>query len=217
MVLNMAKVERSPRVALRAVRLAREANIRRAMQKRSESGPFLSLVIRQQPACVVEVGLGAGGMFWAFCQAAAHDATIISVDLPAARHGLPEDLLEPIENVQRFGRPTQTLHFVRRDSHDPETVEEVRRLLPCPIDLLFIDGDHTYDAVTGDYSLYSPLVRLGGLIGFHDILPHDNVPDCEVDRFWRCLPGAKLEIVSPSESGHHGGRWGGIGVIRKTD
>ena len=37
------------------------------------------------------------------------------------------------------------------------------------IDLLFIDGDHQYASVLTDWLLYSPLVRPGGLVAFHDI------------------------------------------------
>jgi MMP 1-O-methyltransferase len=37
-----------------------------------------------------------------------------------------------------------------------------------PIELLFIDGAHEYDAVLEDYELYAPLVCEGGFIAFHD-------------------------------------------------
>jgi predicted O-methyltransferase YrrM len=39
------------------------------------------------------------------------------------------------------------------------------------IDLLFIDGDHSYNGVKKDFTDYSPLVRKGGWIAFHDIIP----------------------------------------------
>lgn len=35
-------------------------------------------------------------------------------------------------------------------------------------DFIFIDGDHTYDAVAQDYELYIPKVKNGGLIFMHD-------------------------------------------------
>ena len=34
------------------------------------------------------------------------------------------------------------------------------------LDLLFIDGDHSYEGVRQDYKMYSKLVRDGGLIAF---------------------------------------------------
>jgi hypothetical protein len=81
------------------------------------------------------------------------------------------------------------------------------------VDLLFIDGDHTYEGVKADYDLYGPLVRRGGVLAFHDILHHDNYPELGVDRFWHSLPGSKTEIVSPSELSPVGSRWGGIGLL----
>lgn len=36
------------------------------------------------------------------------------------------------------------------------------------IDFLFIDGDHTYNAVKKDFELYYPKVKKNGLIFFHD-------------------------------------------------
>lgn len=40
-----------------------------------------------------------------------------------------------------------------------------------PIEFLFIDGDHEYEAVEKDFLLYSPHVINGGVIAFHDIMP----------------------------------------------
>lgn len=54
-----------------------------------------------------------------------------------------------------------------------------------PIRLLFIDGDHSYDASREDFELWSPHVVPGGLILFHDI---DNAPG--VTRFYRELLAA---------------------------
>jgi predicted O-methyltransferase YrrM len=58
--------------------------------------------------------------------------------------------------------------------------------------VLFIDGDHSYDAVKADFSHYGPLVRGGGLIAFHDIVPDfrtrfgtpTDSDTGEVPRFW---------------------------------
>lgn len=40
----------------------------------------------------------------------------------------------------------------------------------CPdgVDLVFIDGDHSYEGVALDWRLYSPKVRVGGLVVLHD-------------------------------------------------
>jgi len=39
------------------------------------------------------------------------------------------------------------------------------------LDFLLIDGDHSYKGVAADFHNYSPFVKEGGLIAFHDVLP----------------------------------------------
>lgn len=38
----------------------------------------------------------------------------------------------------------------------------------APVDFVFIDGDHFYDMVRGDWEAWSPLVAPGGVIALHD-------------------------------------------------
>jgi len=45
-----------------------------------------------------------------------------------------------------------------------------------PIDLLFIDANHAYEAVKQDWELWSPKVRDGGSIAMHDCKPAANSP-----------------------------------------
>jgi len=54
------------------------------------------------------------------------------------------------------------------DSRKPVTARVVASNLSCPLDMLFIDGDHSYSSVEADYANYEPLVRKGGIIAFHD-------------------------------------------------
>ena len=37
-----------------------------------------------------------------------------------------------------------------------------------PIDFVFIDGDHSYDACRADIEAWTPFVKPGGVIAFHD-------------------------------------------------
>ncbi len=52
-------------------------------------------------------------------------------------------------------------------SEDPATIAKVKEHMPV-IDFLFIDGHHYEDMPRRDWENYSPLVRSGGIIGFHD-------------------------------------------------
>lgn len=77
------------------------------------------------------------------------------------------------------------------------------------LDYLFIDGDHSYEGVKKDFELYSPLVRAGGVIVFHDIVPHKG-SDCKVDEFWQEIKQKfkfKEFIEKPNQNMY------GIGVI----
>ena len=74
------------------------------------------------------------------------------------------------------------------------------------VDLLHIDGMHTYQAVQEDFTNWYPKVRPGGIILFHDIEARQM--DFGVWRFW-----AELEEEHDTFAFHHGF---GLGVLRKA-
>lgn len=195
-------------IAKRAIQLG-------ANQKLSELTPLVGLLKRRRLEVVVEIGTARGGTLAAWCALAQPDAVLVSVDLPGGRHGGGYSEDEAVR-YRAHARPRQDLHFLRRDSHDPETLEALEQILEHrPIDFLMIDGDHTYDGVAADYRMYGPLVRdPGGVIAFHDVLPHPQVPDCQVDRFWDELKRTHnhLEFTDPGDD-RGWGQWGGIGVV----
>jgi predicted O-methyltransferase YrrM len=166
-----------------------------AIQKPAELAGFLALVMDLDPLdLVVEVGSFDGGTLWAWQQIC---PTVVGVDLPPAGH----------EDTVRLN--TLGCQIVLGDSHADSTLATLTALLEGrPVDMMFIDGDHTYDGVKADYEMYSPLVRPGGLIGFHDICQHPSMPFVQVNRFWATLDGDLETFVSFPPT------WGGIGVIR---
>ena len=62
------------------------------------------------------------------------------------------------------GHPQWT--FLQVNSRD---VAVVKSKLPASVDVLFIDGDHTYEGVKSDLANYGPLVKDGGKIVMHDV------------------------------------------------
>jgi predicted O-methyltransferase YrrM len=48
---------------------------------------------------------------------------------------------------------------------------EIVRTWTAPIDLLFIDANHEYDAVHRDFKQWAPFVRVGGVVALHDASP----------------------------------------------
>jgi predicted O-methyltransferase YrrM len=185
------------------------------MQKLAELAPLLTLLARRPPAAVVEIGTYRGGTFYALCKVAARDATLISIDLPGGLFGGGYSE-EEARAMHDWGSRDQSLHFLPRDSHDASTRDTVTELLDGrQIDFLLIDGDHRYEGVRRDFELYSPLVGPGGVVAFHDILPHPRQPLCQVDAFWNEVKPRyrHLELVDARED-WGAGQWGGIGVLR---
>jgi len=78
------------------------------------------------------------------------------------------------------------------------------------IDLLFIDGDHRYEGVRKDFEMYSPLVRKGGIVAFHDICP--GPPDAVggVPSFWKETMGKYRNIPIIKDQSQGGC---GIGIL----
>lgn len=165
---------------------------------------------RPPPRAVLEIGTARGGTLFSWCALAAPDATVISLDLPGGIHGggyPPWKLLL----YRRFARPGQSIHLLRGDSHNPRMLEAVKNLLPPGgLDFLFIDGDHTLAGVRNDYEMYSPLVKSGGAIVFHDICVHRPEFNCHVDELWNQIKQGRehWEFIENPNQGIYG-----IGVI----
>jgi len=129
------------------------------------------LVSDLKPKAVLEIGTAGGGTLFLWCRLSAEDASIISVDLPGGLFGGGYPRWRAVL-YRYFKKPGQRLYLIRGNSHDLRTLEKVKRILGNgKLDFLFIDGDHTYEGVKKDFEMYGPLVRSGGIIAFHDIVP----------------------------------------------
>ena len=183
-------------------------------QDRWEITTLAQHVAAIEPKVIVELGTRGGGTLFIFAQCSPALEHVISVDLPGGIHGggysLPRGKLyrEFVAN-----KPQCKLDLLRRDSQQPSTVEHVRSLLKGkPIDFLFIDADHRYEGVKRDFELYSPLVRPGGLIAFHDIRPNIQDADTQVYRLWNELKEAGSDVEEIVHEPYRG--YFGIGLLR---
>jgi hypothetical protein len=102
------------------------------------------------------------------------------------------------------------------DSHSAETVRTLKEhLAGRAIDLLFIDGDHSYQSVKTDYLLYDPLVT--GIIAFHDIYKKDEAEQGAF-HFWNdIMENNKRPLVAFKKDSMIRGWMMGIGLIMKAD
>lgn len=64
------------------------------------------------------------------------------------------------------------------DAHD---ADKIKKLIPPVLDILFLDGDHTYTAIRQELQDYAGLVKNGGLILAHDVGGASNEPHTMVD------------------------------------
>lgn len=145
-------------------------------QVRSEIRALLELLAANPPRVIVEVGTAAGGALFLFARIAAPDALLISVDLPHGEFGGGYPLWRaPI--YRAFAGPGQRVELLRGDSHDPAMLDRVRDAAGGrPVDFVFIDGDHAYEGAKKDFEMYGGLVRPGGVVAFHDIVPQSEDP-----------------------------------------
>ena len=84
-------------------------------------------------------------------------------------------------------------------SQMPETIAKVKAALGGEqLDFLFIDGGHDYPTVKADFENYSPLVKPGGLVAFHDM-----VGIADVAKYWAEVSEGRdnIEVYSHPPSG----------------
>jgi len=178
-------------------------------QYREEISQLTAEIEKLKPENALEIGTANGGTLFLLCRLAHEKARIMSIDLPDGKFGggYPE---WKTTLYKKFALPEQELDLVRGDSHLPDTFEMVKsKFGDAELDYLFIDGDHSYKGVKQDYEMYSPLVRKGGIIAFHDIVEHKG-SGCKVYEFWNEIKAGKesKEFVNDYKQGQYG-----IGIL----
>jgi predicted O-methyltransferase YrrM len=179
----------------------------RPVQVPSELHRFAQIVASICPKKVLEIGTFQGGTLCILARLSAPDATIISIDLPGGKFGGGQSQLRSLL-YHTFGKLFQRMHLIRGDSHSGEVAGKVKHITQS-LDVVFIDGDHTYEGVKHDFLSYFPLVRQSGIIAFHDIAEHPEKAGGDVPRFWNEVKTSYRheEIIENREQG-----WG-IGVL----
>ena len=119
------------------------------------------ILIAANPKNILEIGVYGGGSFALWCYLASGK----KIGIDSGSIGGP--IHQRVDNFKsRFGE----VYILKGDSHDEAIKDQVVNILDGDkLDFLFIDGDHTLEGVKMDYEMYSPLVRSGGWIGFHDV------------------------------------------------
>jgi predicted O-methyltransferase YrrM len=116
----------------------------------------------------VEIGCYAGGSACLLLQRP--NTTVISIDL-----GIPIKPEIVMSNVKKLNKLNNEFHYLQGNSQTEDMVNRLKTLVSS-IDLLFIDGDHSFKGVLNDFRLYEALVKPGGYIVFDDYLDAKHSP-----------------------------------------
>lgn len=168
--------------------------------------PFAyDLVAEHRPETLVELGTQTGVSYFCFCQSARENQV--------AMRAYAVDTWEGDAHTKAYDDEIWQAVKAHNDEHyaDVSTLlrmrfeEAVLKFDEGSIDLLHIDGYHTYEAVRGDFELWYPKVKPGGIVLFHDIAA--RLQDFGAWRFWN-------ELMTEHETFwfKHGF---GLGVLRK--
>jgi len=132
------------------------------------------LALNPRPKLIVEIGSYRGSWLFMTAHAIEKSCRLIGIDLP---DHLQFDMRNPLvlgHVVKELERRKMDIHILKSDSQKLHTVKNLIPIMnELPIDILHIDGNHSYEACMMDYNLYSPLVRMGGMILFHDVSESD--------------------------------------------
>lgn len=136
--------------------------------------PFAGWVIREtRPKVFVELGTHAGHSYFAFCQSVKEAGLLTKCYAVDTWSG-------DGVTTGNYGKEI----FSEVDAHNQARYEGFSRLLQMTfddaltyfadesIDLLHIDGLHTYEAVCHDFETWLPKLAPGAVVMFHDTMVH---------------------------------------------
>ena len=109
---------------------------------------------------ILEIGRRHGGSTILLLAASGEGRKVISVDINPAHHSIADSFFNEPSNSKR-------LELIVADS---------TKLNIQNVGLVFIDGDHTYEGVTGDIQAHwNNIHSEKGLAVFHDAIPNDGL------------------------------------------
>ncbi|WP_368417178.1 class I SAM-dependent methyltransferase [Falsiroseomonas sp.] len=172
-----------------------------------EHTPFAAwLMGAAQPSTLVELGTHRGVSFMAFCQAG------LRLPVPPRCHAV--DTWTGDDHTGAYG--SEVFDTLRQQAQAQAPGAELLRMrfddaLPRfpdgSVDILHIDGFHSYDAVAHDFRSWLPKMSRRGIVLFHDTEAREH--DFGVWRFW-----AEVSADRPAFNFVHGH---GLGVLAVGD
>lgn len=159
-----------------------------------------------RPGLVVELGVYNGLSFFAFCQ------SMIENDIDGVAYAV--DTWEGDDHTDAYDE--SIYNGVHNHAHEHyrgityllrmRFEEALQHFEEDSIDLLHIDGFHTYEAVKEDFETWYPKVKPGGIVLFHDVMA--RLKDYGAWKYFE-----ELEAEHPETFKFNHGF--GLGVLRK--
>ena len=195
-------------------------------QKKFELSMVQEFLKKERIEKVLEVGTYRGGtaMLWAHL-VEPHNGKVFCCDVQF-EWGSFQDLgyvgNELINYRRQIYNDTPYEKFITEfqgNSHDPSFIQHVKNNVGI-VDLLFIDGDHSYEGVRQDFENFYPMLKIGGHVIFHDIVDskHHRSFGCNVEPFWNELKEIypNWEFIDQNEYPGCLYHSMGIGIIKKV-
>jgi hypothetical protein len=139
------------------------------MELRSEQDPvsvsyMINLLRKLDGKVYMEIGCAQLGTFEKFRIILPDDGLAIGLD------GRSYDNWDEYKDYVKTLPGCQNVHISKAGLHHKLAVPWVKKILKDRmIDFLLIDGDHNIEPTELDYVDFSPFVRSGGIIAFHDL------------------------------------------------
>ena len=120
-----------------------------------DEAAFLFRLVRSRPAAqILEIGRYHGGSAFLFAVAGDHNSVVTSIDIAPQNDELLQIAL----------KKSGLAHKVQLVVGDSRAVEATVN----SYDLIFVDGDHSYEGVLHDYEHWRKAVKPGGYLAFHN-------------------------------------------------
>lgn len=143
-------------------------------QNSDEWDAFIKYLQDKNVRSYLEVGAREGHALRYLVERIPSIETVVAVDLPGARWGYEDSDKDLEDNLAALSCKTR---MILGDSTDADVIAKAKG----EYDVVFIDGDHSYEGVLADYTNYGPM---GRIVALHDIAAPLRSKAGGVARLW---------------------------------
>jgi O-methyltransferase len=179
----------------------------------------LKIIDSINPQIILEIGPLRAGTFYSFTQLVSK-GIIISIEAPGIEKGLSDAETDHLKSQIIENNHDNEIYFIKNLPVE-EALKKVKDILKDKqSDVLFLNGEHSYNGIKQEFEVLAQMVSGTGLIIVNDIHSLKNAPADEflnnsgVEQFWReisLLYRTKEIIFDRRQKGH------GVGIIYNHD